>query len=143
MGCVRHRRLHSDSRPTSMVGTVTCHTYRPNRVYHRHVPASVCSWLGGCRVFCVDVLGVDAVSRFLNYDIKVRRPTSEQIAAATAEWEAKHGPVVTEPIRVTEDRCFYAADPDVLADARRRGGVAGSRHRQVKSAPASSDNSRR
>lgn len=71
------------------------------------------------------MLGVDAVTRFLAYDILARQQTREDIAAASAEWEAKHGPVVTEPIRVTEDRCFYAADPEVLADARRREGLLG------------------
>jgi hypothetical protein len=74
------------------------------------------------------------VSRFLNYDIEVRRPTSEQIAAATAEWEAKHGPVVTEPIR-SDWANPLMVDPETLEKARKRGGVAGSRHRQVKTNP--------
>lgn len=41
------------------------------------------------------------MTRFLTYDIDARQTLRDSIAAATAEWESKHGPVVTEPIRVT------------------------------------------
>lgn len=62
MGAVRPRGLRTHRQQTAVVGILPRHRYRPHRVYHRHVPAPVSSWLGCSGFLCSDVLGVDAVS---------------------------------------------------------------------------------
>lgn len=75
----------------------------------------------------------------LNHDVLSRQPLHDELARKMAEWEAKHGPVVTQPVLPREvapvmyapDGAAFALTEERLAAARRKGGVAGSRHRQV------------
>ena len=63
-------------------------------------------------------------------------PEANQVLRATlaeqmAAYEREHGPVVCEPIR-TEWAEPLMVDTAILEAARKRGGLAGSRHRQIK-----------
>jgi len=63
-------------------------------------------------------------------------PEANVIARATladqmAAYEREHGPVVTQPIR-TEWAEPLLVSAETLEAARKRGGLAGSRHRQIK-----------
>lgn len=69
----------------------------------------------------------------ISHDVLEKQKEHDDLATKMAEWESRNGPVVCEPAYVRDDGGrMIIANQEVLDAARKRGGVAGSRHKQIK-----------
>ena len=75
----------------------------------------------------------------IDHDVLAKQAERDELARRMAEWEARNGPVVTHPPTVwresimmnVPDGANFVQSEEKLREARKRGGIAGSRHRQV------------
>lgn len=68
----------------------------------------------------------------ISHDVMEKRPERDDLAAKMLAWEMENGPVTTEPIRVRDDGGrMIIPKAETLSAARKRGGVAGSRGREL------------
>jgi len=75
----------------------------------------------------------------IDHDVLRNQSARDDLARKMAAWEAANGPIVTQPVTVRReaimmgvpDGANFVQSPEKLAEARKRGGIAGSRHRQV------------
>lgn len=75
----------------------------------------------------------------IDHDVLAKESARDELARKMAEWEANHGPVVTQPPSVyrespmmhVPDGATFTQSAEKMRAARTRGGIAGNRSRKV------------